>query len=267
MNASLLEPVRWSRRRWVCAVTAVFALQAGLVICLGRRGQPLSERPIFRTAVYLVADEQSAEQLANLPGLDDPTLFALPNLRGFSGPAWLQFASLDYQPGEWSEPPHWLELRGRALGSTFSQFVETNTVSPLLMVDRPLPPLLRYEPNFPNEPVPPESRLRIEGELTARPLLFPLSLKSWTHSEILSNSVVQMAVNADGFTFSTLLLSECGLKEADLYALKLAGDARFRPLPRERRVAGDADSLMWGKLVFQWHTLPLTTTNVSPPEP
>lgn len=265
MNSATLEPVRWSRRRWLYAVAGVFLLQASLAFLLGHRQQHLPEPPIFRTAIQMLTDPKV--RLDSLPGMEDPTLFALPSLRGFSGPAWLTFPPLEYQPAEWEEPPHWLPLDSNALSSTFSQFVRTNTISPPLIADKPLPPLPRYEPNFPNEPLPAQSRLRLDGDLATRRLLAPLELPSWPHTEMLSNTTVQAAVDAAGFTFSAVLLDASGLKEADLQALKLASAARFRPLPRGQRASDGSGPMTWGRFVFQWHTLPPPTTNLSSAQP
>ena len=266
MNSTALEPVRWPRRRWAYAVGAVFALQAALVFLLSRQESPLPERPIFRTAIHLVAGEAAERQLASRAGLDEPALLALPGQRGFSGPAWLAFSALDYQPAEWVEPPHWLSFSAGELGSTFKRFVATNFISPALTADKPLPPLLRYEPSFPNEPLAGESQLRVEGELAGRPLLVALKPRSWPHSEILSNTTVQAAVDADGFVFSPVLVSGSGLREADAYALDLAAGARFRPLPRTSRTRDGNGPFTWGALVFQWKTLP-STTNLSAAQP
>ena len=265
MNSAALEPVRWPRRRWVCAVGAVFLIQAGLVFLFGHRTQRRPEPPIFRTTIHMVTDPVAP--LDSLPGMDDPTLLALPSLRGFSGPAWLTFSPLEYQPAEWVEPPHWLSLDSNALSSTFSRFIRTNVISPPLIADKPLPPLPGYEPNFPNEPLPSHSQLRLEGNLASRRLLAPLELQSWPYSEILSNTTVQAAVDAAGFTFSTVLLAGSGLKEADQFALKLASGARFRPLPRGQRAPDALGPVTWGRFVFQWHTLPLPTTNLSSAQP
>lgn len=265
MNPTALELVRWPRRRWVYAVATVFLLQAGLVFLLGHRKQRVPEPPIFRTAIHMQTDLTAP--LDSLPGMEDPTLLALPSLRGFSGPAWLRFPPLEYQPAEWVEPPHWLALDTNALSATFSRFIRTNVISPPLIADKPLPPLPGYEPNFPNEPLPSQSQLRLEGDLAGRRLLAPLELQSWPHSEILSNTTVQAAVDAAGFTFSAVLLAGSGLKEADQFALKLASSARFRPLPRGQRAPGGLGPVTWGRFVFQWHTLPLPATNLSSAQP
>lgn len=265
MNSVALEPTRWARRRWVYVVATVFLLQAGLVFLLGHRTHRRPEPPIFRTAIDMLTDP--ACPLDSLPGMEDPTLLALPSLRGFSGLAWLRFPPLEYQPAEWVEPPHWLPLDTNALSSAFSRFIRTNVISPPLIADKPLPPLPGYEPNFPNEPLPSQSQLRLEGDLASRRLLAPLELQSWPHSEVLSNTTVQAAVDAAGFTFSAVLLAGSGLKEADQFALKLASGARFHPLPRSQRAPDGFGPRTWGRFVFQWHTLPLPTTNLSSAQP
>ena len=267
MNSAALEPVRWSWRRWVYSVAALFVLQAALIYFQGQHDPRLPERPIFRTAIHLIGEESAVQRLTALPEINDPALLALPNLQGFSGPAWLQFAPLDYQPVEGDEPTHWVELDQRQLGTTFGKFLATNAIQPLLVADKPAPPLLLYEPNFPNEPITPASRLRVEGSLASRPLVTPPELQSWPHSELLSNTVIEVTVDADGFTFSPVLLHDSGLRQADESALKLALDARFRPLRRNERVNDGGRDITWGRLVFQWHTLPLPATNlsVSPP--
>lgn len=262
MNAEAFEPTRWARRRWIYAVAAVFAVQAVFVFSLGRRARPAPERPHFPTAIQLAGDDWPARQSTNVFQFEDPTLLALPNLRGFSGSAWLRFAPLEYHPGEWSDSPDWLELQSKTLGEAFSRFVAASSAGPPLVADRPLPPLQRYEPNFPNEQMPSQSRLRVEGGLAGRQLLIAPLLPSWAHSELVSNSVVRVAVSGDGCTFSPVLLRESGHLEADLKALEIANELRFLPVTKERVARGGSADMMWGKLIFQWHTLSLPMANV-----
>lgn len=267
MNDAVQEPARWSARRWVYTVAGVFGLQVGLLLYLGQTSEPLPARPTFRTSVHLAVDSWSSEQLSRRPTLSDPTLFALPAAAGFSGPAWLRPAPLEFQPQRWSEPLRWLAVDERSLGGEFAEFIATNEITPPLTANKPLPPLPRYEPNFPNDPLPQRSRLRLEGDLIFRPLLAPLALRSWPHPELLISTTIQAAVDANGFTHSAIILGESGSKEADQYALKLANQARFRPLPRAARDRTGSGPLAWGKLIFHWHTLPWTATNVIPGQP
>ena len=262
MNAAVREPTRWSARRWIYTVAGVFALQVGLLLYVGQVAEPLPARPPFRTAIYLVTDPSSKEQLYRLPTVSDPTLFALPGETGFSGPAWLRPQPIEFRPERWSEPQRWLAVDEQTLGSEFARFVATNSITPPLTANRPLPPLTRYEPNFVNDPLPRSSRLHVEGDLASRPLLAPLELRSWPSPDLLGSTTVRAAVDADGFTHSAVLLGECGSKEADLYALKLVNQARFRPLPRAARDRTGSGPLAWGKLIFHWRTMPLAATNV-----
>jgi TonB family protein len=151
------------------------------------------------------------------------------------------------------------------LGITFSQFVISNAARPALVVEKPLPAPINFEPNYPNEPVAQVSRLRFEGELARRRLLKPPALKSWPHPDILSNSVVEAIVDADGFVFSSVLLHSSGSREADDYAMKIAAAAQFEPARRRgSRTGGSEDSVTVGKLTFEWHTLPISAGEMLP---
>src|SRR5258705_6737366 len=125
MNGAPVDAVRWTRRRWFYAVTAVFCAQVGLILVLGKRVQP-SPTPIpFRTAIYAAVDPWSEQQLATLPTLEDPAIFALPSHQGFSRTAWLNFAPLGFHLTDWTESPRWLGMEVDRLGETFSRFLAT----------------------------------------------------------------------------------------------------------------------------------------------
>ena len=90
------------------------------------------------------------------------------------------------------------------------------------------------------------------------------------HSEILTETVIQVCVNPMGVPFSSVLLGSSGSAEADRQALALVKSARFKPLaasnPGSRR---DPAALTWGKIIFHWHTAeppaaPAPTTKSSP---
>lgn len=263
MNTVAAESPRWSRRHWFYAVGGVLLIQSALIYFLAQAPQRPPERPLFRTSIQLAADDESLRRIAALPGLSDPTLLAMPSLEGFSGSAWLKFSTLDYKPAEWTEPPYWLALETQALTASFTQYLGTNVITPLLIADKPLPPLQRYEPNFPPDSVPTQSLVRIEGELAGRKAMSNVELKSWVSSEILSNTVVQAAVDAAGFTFSATLLASSGSTNADQHALKEVANARFRPVPNASSAAEPTRSLTWGRWTFQWHTLPVPATNLA----
>jgi len=256
MNAMALEPVRWPLHRWVYTLLAVFLAQVGLIWLLGERAKTPPSPVPFRTAIHLAADPWSVKQLADLPSISDPTLFVLPNLHSFSGGAWLHFKPQEYPLADWTEEPSWLALNRNTLGKSFMEFVATNISAPLLIANQPMPRPIVSDVNVPNPPLPAQSQLRVEGGLAWRPLMAPLELPSWSHTDLLANSVVQAAVDVQGHTFSTTLLASCGLKEADEFALNLVARARFQPMVKEHRSRDEAGQLTWGKMTFQWHTLP-----------
>ena len=103
--------------------------------------------------------------------------------------------------------------------------------------------------------------MHFEGDLAARHLLSTFDLPSWPHNDLVSNSVVQLVVDAEGIPFSVTLLERSGHAAADRYALNEARRARFEPLdPTDQSQARD---LVWGTLIFQWHTVPAPPS--SPP--
>lgn len=262
MSLASVQQPSWSRRRWWWTITLLLAAHLGLVFWLGERG-PIRRRWPAQVPTLRLLPEGSAELLA----LDDPTLFALPHRRGFAGLAELATSAFPERPSDWSEEARWLPLPVAQLGLAFRRFAETNdfhaTRLPLLVE----PEGAFYEP-VPQSGSPAQSSLSIEGELAGRRLLGPLDLPVWQSSDLLTNSVVQVLVNAHGRPVSVILLNlpaGSGLKKADDHALAQAWTARFEPVGTEGPQAWPAASplarLTWGTLVFQWHTDPVPPTN------
>ena len=115
-----LQAKAWSLRRWLTFIALVFAVQLALIFAFGER-KPIAPRAVTNVPV-LKLTAGSSEWLA----LNDPTLFALPNRKGFAGPAWLEPPRVEFHRLEWTEPPRWLPLPVGELGATFSQFMQTN---------------------------------------------------------------------------------------------------------------------------------------------
>lgn len=258
-GTSLRSP-RWTARRWAWALVLSLGIQVALLFYLGQRPKRPPPPPGFGADISLAADPWSAEQLARLPTLSDPTLFALPSQHGFSGKAWLSFAPLAHEPAPWTEPPCWLGVSTQELGRVFSALLATNARAPLLVADKPMPRLVGADVPVPSLPLRSRSALRLTGDLAHRRLLAPLELPPWPHTDILSNSVVQALVDADGRVLTTTLRQGSGSAEADQHALRQATGARFEPSPRDASGAAQAN-LARGRLVFQWHTVPPAATN------
>jgi hypothetical protein len=257
---------RWSRARWLSLLALAFGAQLGIILWLGER-DAVRTRPVAVAPTLSLgpANAGSAELLALL----DPTLFALPHRQGFSGEAWLRAPPQPYRPFAWSEPPRWLPLPLEQLGATFNRFTATNQLGDSQGPTPPEPQLLLPESVEPAV-FPTHSTLRLAGGLARRRLLKPLELPSWPDTDILTNSVVQLVVDAEGQpVFATLLRPGSGCVEADQHALRQARAARFQAAANSAAepATNPLLGLTWGELIFQWHTLPMPQTNAVPPGP
>jgi TonB family protein len=250
----------WPRRRWWFLIGLVFSLQVGLIFLLSDKslGHPRSPGavPGFR-----LAPPAAAELLT----LSDPTLFALPHLHGFSGSAWLRVPAQKFPAFDWTEEPRWLPLPLEQLGGAFARFMKTNAFgsgaaqaedeAELTLPEMPPMPVLREQSTF-----------QLAGGLAGRRLITPIELPSWQHTDILTNTVVRLVVDAAGQTISATLLKRSGYDEADRHALKQASGARFEALGRggPRAATNYLPLFTWGEMIFEWHTLPLPPTNAAP---
>lgn len=252
------RPGTW--RRWLAAVAGVMAAQVAMVAVLERSSLSPPARAAFATRVHLLPPGEIDGSSGAVSARIDPALFALPSLRGFSGAAWLRYPLLDFQPSNASAPPEWLDLDPRSLGAELRSFLLTNIIAPPLLVDEPLPPVLRYEAGASIAPVSPVSRLQVRGALADRTISGPIDLPAWPHYEVISNTVVQVAVDEAGQPFTVTLRVRCGLSAADEYALRFAENLRFEPMPRTGGPGG-RNELTWGDLVFVWRTRAAVATN------
>ncbi|MCU0783976.1 MAG: energy transducer TonB [Verrucomicrobia bacterium] len=250
---TLSSDASWSRRRWWTLIVLVFAAHVGLIFALGDR-KPVTPRPPAPSPTLRLAAE-SDELLA----FNDPTLFALPHRRSFSGLAWLRIPEVKFQPFRWTEPPRLLALPVEKLGATFAQFMQTNLLAWFEFEIKPAPELTLPDVPEAGPMIAARSTLRIAGGLANRRLLNPPKLESWAASDLLTNSVVQVLVNADGNVISSTLLARSGSPKADQFSLDLARMARFEPL------RNGAAKLSVGAMIFEWHTVPETNKPATNP--
>jgi TonB family protein len=121
-----------------------------------------------------------------------------------------------------------------------------------LTAEKPVPELVRREVS----PVrlPERSLVRVEGDLARLEWLTPLSAPSITHSNVLTETVVQLIVHPAGQVLSAIILKSSGLRSADQQALALARDARFVPL-QQSDGTGQDDRWTRGRLIIHWRTV------------
>jgi hypothetical protein len=263
MTSCSVESRPWSGRRWWGLVALVFGVQLGLIFWLGETS-PIGPRSAAPAFTIKLARSASAELLA----LHDPTLFVLPHRQESAALAALETSRPDTHSFQWPEPTNSLPLAVDQLGAVFSQFIETN-----VFTSRQLPANLKPALTLPTLPPPAaateQSTLRLEGELAQRRLITPLQLPPCTNQDILSNSVVRVAVDAEGRPLLPMLLSGSGSSQADQDALERTKAARFEPLRRNPAdpALKPAAELSWGRMIFRWHTVPPPSTKTAEASP
>jgi hypothetical protein len=250
MTTASVEISGWSRRRWWLAILFVIAFQISLVCLLEKHSTEAPSKKISTPRVQLRPDLSLELFVVN-----DPTVFVLPHRNGFSGEAWLnELPPLKFQPPDWTEPAFALPLTIGDVGGNFAEFIRANASPPFETIATietvPSVPTL-----YPVELEPAKTSLKIDGPLLQRRMLVPPSLPTWPSAELVTNSLVQLLVDAQGTTISAVLLSP-GLRlktqlEADARALDLAKGAQFEP----------AASATVGTMIFLWATQAPAGTN------
>ncbi len=255
----LVPPATRQRRpwKWVLLTFGCLGLHLALIWTLEEPLSKITQRPNSETEVHWITDSWALERLASLPGMHDPAVFALPALEGFSGSAWLTFKPLQLEFTDEAVDNHWLELTETSLGEVLQSYFTTNVPQATQISDLALPSLLGSIPQTAEELATGASSVQVDNSLAAR-LLTPITnLPSWTSPEVLTNSVVQVLVDGEGRCLSSTLLTGCGAKAADAFAVKWALACRFRPERRSGLRGGVGDAVTSGRLIFRWRTEPV----------
>ena len=240
------------------AVGLVFAAQVALIMWVGNP-PPRKPRTLPLAPVFHIVGPGSRDLLA----LQDPTLFVLPHRENFSGDAWLKIVPQEFTPTNWTESPRPFQFPTQEMGAAFIAFIETNG-----------PP--RFQPRIesglddanagaaplPSISVP--SRLRVEGDLARLRLLTPLHLPPQTNSDLLTNTVVQLVVDANGNPFSAVLWDSSGDDKANAQAVGIAKAIRFAPPEPAALGMVPLDKMTSGKLIFEWQTMPSNAPPATP---
>ena len=252
MKSFSTTPAAGKQSRFLGLAAALFALQVGLLFIFAER--PSSAKPAAPLHTrFLALDSPVRErQLLTTFFAGDPSVFARPNHHGFSGRAWLSQPPAIYQLSNRLEPPIWLDLDVSRLG-TVSDPDSSRSLEPLLL-DLAGPGTSSLEPLpvfLPPPMVQTQSVLRLQGELGQR-LASPAQLPPQPSAQLLSNSVVELAIDPAGTVLAHRLLARSGSAAADETALAVAKALRFTP----KAQAGTA----WGEAIFEWHTIQDTNT-------
>jgi len=257
------EPIvpKWTWMRWLVVVAIVLAFHVLLIFIFGAR-KPITPAVVKDVPSLTLADAPAQDWL----NLNDATLFALPSANGFAGMMWVELPPLPFRRQDWTEPPRWLALPAGELGADFHHFVQTNQFVQI-QLELNLPPPLAAPVVAMQPPLPAASTVQVQG-LASRGLLTAMKLPSWPFEDVIAPSVVQVLVDANGNVVSAVLLPpENALEpnvirdpDADDYAVAQARTARFAPAPSNAGSMGTSrvGALAFGRLIFNWQTVPKT---------
>jgi hypothetical protein len=249
-------PRSWSFYKWAAIIAVIFGLQAGLILWLAARRPPppVPVRPGLAIA-------GAVDPFAEIPGAINPNLQPATQPGAFPGGVSFDDSEVTNVPADWSGQPKALLLRPlKPLDADLTNAPRASLSTAVSFVARPQPhsDLMNI---FPPADAAAESTFTLQGPLAARTLLSPPKLRSFSWDQALSNSLVQIDVDAEGRVCDPPVLEpggSSGLPEADDYALSVAQQLRFQPLPGAgaRSTPGSPPSLTWGTLAIHWLTLP-----------
>lgn len=241
---------RWDRARWWGSVAGVFLLQVIIILVLSAR-PPLAATPAHRAArLRLITQPGWGSLVESRVWLNDPAEIALVSARGFSGPVWLQLPRMESGLRHWTEPPRWLTQDVSSL-ATLPILTETQPARFPLPAAPAATPFLGATA-LSSSSGPPQSTVRVEGDLAKRRRLDSPELPSWPYNDVLAATTVQLVVDRHGSVLAANLVTRSGLPAADQRALELARAARFELASP----ASGPSSLTWGRMVFQWQAGP-----------
>lgn len=246
------------------AVALVFAAQVAVMFLLGNPPATTPLRPPAAPVIY-----SGTNRWSELLALQDPTVFILPHSNNFSGAAWLTIPQQNFAPTNWNEPARPLQLPSEQLGAQFVAFMETNPPPRFQMNNGAELGVMELADSgsSPMHSISVASTVRVEGDLAGRRLLTPVDLPPQTNSDfdVLTNTEVQVLVDAQGKTFSPVVIA--GSRAADAAALEFAKHARFEPLRTPTLGTVLPDKMTFGKLIFEWQTMPPAPTNAPSSNP
>jgi hypothetical protein len=257
------NPGRWSHHRWRRTFLGLFALQLVFVWFLSDRLPEPKKAPSHLGKLSLMADVDAKAPLALTMGLMDPTIFAFASPNGFSGKAWFNPRLPSHKLEDKAIPFQPLAADPVFFGKAEALIPKTGLLASLQSSEKSEPRLMEIALTQP--PIWPQSALHVEGPIGQR--LNPIKevLPAWTNQDMLTNTTVQIVVDASGNVLSTRLGPGCGLAKADEFAAIHARGLQFQPIASAREGGADMPArlpLAWGTLVYRWATIPsVVTTN------
>ena len=248
----------WSNQAVGVVVVGVFVAQLGVLFWLGS-DPPESVPPSPHAPLSLIPEIVLTPDTGPGAMFSDPTLFARPNRRGFSGTAWSRFSGVEHQLIDWSETPRLLDSQPATLGAAFREALPGHlAVLPGVPAKRLAKPAAVAPPPLALRAT---SELEILGSLAKRPLVRTVSVPALPHDEALRRTQVRIGVNTDGYVVSAtvperLAKDDAQQAAADRRAVDMLRGIRFEPAKRARFDRPDQPgTLEWGEALFHWRTV------------
>lgn len=240
----------WTRQRIAFLATLIFIAHVVGIFALHTPPPMVALPDTFRVA-RLTPSPTLTNNFVEVNGLNDPLVFAGAHEHGFSALAWMMRPKQDYAWTNAKPSPSFLTFARSPID------LPPHTPQSIALSHTRLPFLEIALADGPHK-----STLRIEGDLHPRALLKSPEIPIQFATDVLTNTVVQIAVKPDGFPFSARVVTGSGSRATDLRALEIANRLRFAPLTPA--VTRDSSELQWGECVFQWFTTTPNATNALP---
>lgn len=244
MSAAATSGV-WGVGRWVIVI-------GGLALVAGSSAQFLTRWPQLPPAAEIAHPDYLFDPRTDGPSitdelLPDPTAFATPDPRGFSGAADRLRPGQRYSVAEFKAAPNWLTMDRAA-----QRLGEPPPLASVRLRPERLP-----VPTVPLSVAPAPltsgtTLTTVEPELRHRQLL-QMNTAVPPVGEVLPPTVVEVGINPWGQVLSVRVVASSGSPTADRAALDAAHGARFSPLPgRPKSAEAVFAELEWGRLTFNW---------------
>jgi TonB family protein len=241
MNAPVFRRRQRADLRWLLIAAGLTLLQAAAIFWMGDRSPAEAVQSGAVPPVRLVDWDLAS-------ALSDPVLLALPTANGFAGVGWRVAVDPGYVAEDWTEPLRWLGHSETNLARVLLSAASVG-IGRGVSADKPAPQLAQR--SVPRLPLAGETRVRLEGGEGDWEWAVPFAVPSVAHSNVLSETVVQVTTDPSGQVFSAVVLRSSGSKSADQRALALVKAARFR-VSRGGRMDR---SWNWARVIFEWQTL------------
>ena len=265
MSAEFEDLPSWGRGRWSVTVLLLGLLHLGALFALSDLGPARVVREPDTFEVRLFTESQASAVLLDAHALNNPTLLATVNRRGFSGPAWLNIDPPPFRLPDWREEQRWLTQDTSGLGLSFRGYVRTNLGTSLSVARAPAPP---ESPVLGGVGAVAHADIFVTGDLAQRALLDRPELTALPAPDLLVPSAVEVLVDHEGFVFSPRLRHRPLIVSPEQAAAQRRADQRALALTRELRFAAantlpgtDEFPFTKGEVTFNWTTLPPATTN------